>query len=86
MGSGPLSSFQPDETQGKPEHDEPGAWEETFKTHSDSKPYGRGWEKLTSREGRKQTWLDVFSMSCTDQEAVSLSIVCTLGTSSGRPA
>ncbi|OWK17569.1 GANAB, partial [Cervus elaphus hippelaphus] len=31
---------RPDETQGKPEHDEPGAWEETFKTHSDSKPYG----------------------------------------------
>ena len=47
---------------------------------------GWGWEKLTSREGRTQTWLDVFSMSCTDQEAVTLSIVCTLGTSSGRPA
>ncbi|XP_075857935.1 neutral alpha-glucosidase AB isoform X1 [Microcebus murinus] len=28
------------ETQGKEEKDEPGAWEETFKTHSDSKPYG----------------------------------------------
>ncbi|KAM5225478.1 neutral alpha-glucosidase AB isoform 2-T2 [Hipposideros larvatus] len=28
------------ETQGKAEKDEPGAWEETFKTHSDSKPYG----------------------------------------------
>ncbi|KAM7086269.1 neutral alpha-glucosidase AB isoform 1-T1 [Molossus nigricans] len=28
------------ETQGKTDKDEPGAWEETFKTHSDSKPYG----------------------------------------------
>ncbi|XP_035118879.1 neutral alpha-glucosidase AB isoform X5 [Callithrix jacchus] len=31
---------KPEETQGKAEKDEPGAWEETFKTHSDSKPYG----------------------------------------------
>uniref|UniRef100_A0A8C0XF32 Glycoside hydrolase family 31 N-terminal domain-containing protein n=1 Tax=Castor canadensis TaxID=51338 RepID=A0A8C0XF32_CASCN len=31
---------RPEETQGKGEKDEPGAWEETFKTHSDSKPYG----------------------------------------------
>lgn len=42
MGSGPFSSLQPEETQGKEEKDEPGAWEETFKTHSDSKPYGKG--------------------------------------------
>lgn len=32
--------LQPEETQEKAEKDEPGAWEETFKTHSDSKPYG----------------------------------------------
>uniref|UniRef100_A0A2K5BXC6 Neutral alpha-glucosidase AB n=1 Tax=Aotus nancymaae TaxID=37293 RepID=A0A2K5BXC6_AOTNA len=31
---------KPEETQGNAEKDEPGAWEETFKTHSDSKPYG----------------------------------------------
>uniref|UniRef100_A0A2K6UFX6 Glucosidase II alpha subunit n=1 Tax=Saimiri boliviensis boliviensis TaxID=39432 RepID=A0A2K6UFX6_SAIBB len=31
---------KPEETQGKAEKDEPGAWEETFKTHTDSKPYG----------------------------------------------
>lgn len=37
-----LSSSQPEETQGNTEKDEPGAWEETFKTHSDSKPYGEG--------------------------------------------
>ncbi|KAH0508155.1 Neutral alpha-glucosidase AB [Microtus ochrogaster] len=30
----------PEETQEKAEKDEPGAWEETFKTHTDSKPYG----------------------------------------------
>ncbi|KAB0404710.1 hypothetical protein E2I00_019059, partial [Balaenoptera physalus] len=38
----PRVSFsdKPDETQGKAEQDEPGAWEETFKTHTDSKPYG----------------------------------------------
>lgn len=34
--------LQPEETQEKAEKDEPGAWEETFKTHSDSKPYGEG--------------------------------------------
>lgn len=33
---------QPEETQEKAEKDEPGAWEETFKTHTDSKPYGEG--------------------------------------------
>uniref|UniRef100_A0A452SSG2 Glucosidase II alpha subunit n=1 Tax=Ursus americanus TaxID=9643 RepID=A0A452SSG2_URSAM len=32
--------YQEPPTQGKAEKDEPGAWEETFKTHSDSKPYG----------------------------------------------
>lgn len=42
MGSGLPSASQPEETQEKPEKDEPGAWEETFKTHSDSKPYGEG--------------------------------------------
>ncbi|XP_040837870.1 neutral alpha-glucosidase AB isoform X1 [Ochotona curzoniae] len=31
---------QPEETQGNAEKDEPGAWEETFKTHADSKPHG----------------------------------------------
>lgn len=41
MGISPLF-LQPEETQEKAEKDEPGAWEETFKTHSDSKPYGEG--------------------------------------------
>ncbi|XP_008060643.1 neutral alpha-glucosidase AB isoform X2 [Carlito syrichta] len=36
----PGNGDKPEETQGKAEKDEPGAWEETFKTHSDSKPYG----------------------------------------------
>uniref|UniRef100_A0A2R9CR06 Neutral alpha-glucosidase AB n=1 Tax=Pan paniscus TaxID=9597 RepID=A0A2R9CR06_PANPA len=36
----PRDGDKPEETQGKAEKDEPGAWEETFKTHSDSKPYG----------------------------------------------
>ncbi|XP_076972096.1 neutral alpha-glucosidase AB isoform X1 [Tamandua tetradactyla] len=36
----PGDDDKPEETQGKAEKDEPGAWEETFKTHSDSKPYG----------------------------------------------
>ncbi|KAK2498120.1 hypothetical protein MC885_016662, partial [Smutsia gigantea] len=36
----PGDGDKPEETQGKAEKDEPGAWEETFKTHSDSKPYG----------------------------------------------
>ncbi|XP_045153187.1 neutral alpha-glucosidase AB isoform X1 [Echinops telfairi] len=31
---------QPEETPEKAEPEESGAWEETFKTHSDSKPYG----------------------------------------------
>jgi hypothetical protein len=39
VGISPLF-LQPEETQEKAEKDEPGAWEETFKTHSDSKPYG----------------------------------------------
>lgn len=42
MGRGLLSASQPEETQGKTEKEEPGAWEETFKTHTDSKPYGEG--------------------------------------------
>lgn len=45
--------LQPEETQEKAEKDEPGAWEETFKTHSDSKPYGEGWGAL----GRAQRHL-----------------------------
>ncbi|KAM5247381.1 neutral alpha-glucosidase AB isoform 2-T2 [Ctenodactylus gundi] len=36
----PGDGDQAQETQGKTEKDEPGAWEETFKTHTDSKPYG----------------------------------------------
>ncbi|XP_058291263.1 neutral alpha-glucosidase AB-like isoform X4 [Hylobates moloch] len=36
----PRDGDKAKETQGKAEKDEPGAWEETFKTHSDSKPYG----------------------------------------------
>ncbi|XP_058161281.1 neutral alpha-glucosidase AB isoform X2 [Dasypus novemcinctus] len=36
----PGDDDKPEETQGKAEKDEPGAWEETFKTHTDSKPYG----------------------------------------------
>uniref|UniRef100_A0A2K5HFR9 Glycoside hydrolase family 31 N-terminal domain-containing protein n=1 Tax=Colobus angolensis palliatus TaxID=336983 RepID=A0A2K5HFR9_COLAP len=36
----PRDGDKPEETPGKAEKDEPGAWEETFKTHSDSKPYG----------------------------------------------
>ncbi|KAK1335452.1 hypothetical protein QTO34_003238 [Cnephaeus nilssonii] len=39
-GDGDKASVGPEETQGNTEKDEPGAWEETFKTHSDSKPYG----------------------------------------------
>lgn len=39
LGSDVLSSLQP-EPHEKPEKEEPGVWEETFKTHSDSKPYG----------------------------------------------
>ncbi|XP_060014913.1 neutral alpha-glucosidase AB isoform X3 [Lagenorhynchus albirostris] len=36
----PGDGDKANETQGKAEHDEPGAWEETFKTHTDSKPFG----------------------------------------------
>ncbi|XP_066107837.1 neutral alpha-glucosidase AB isoform X2 [Saccopteryx bilineata] len=36
----PGDGDKPEETQGKAESSEPGAWEETFKTHTDSKPYG----------------------------------------------
>ncbi|XP_058518880.1 neutral alpha-glucosidase AB isoform X3 [Ochotona princeps] len=36
----PEDGDQAKETQGKAEKDEPGAWEETFKTHADSKPHG----------------------------------------------
>lgn len=41
-----LLFLQPEENQEKAEKDEPGAWEETFKTHSDSKPYGEGLGKF----------------------------------------
>uniref|UniRef100_A0A6I8N9D2 Neutral alpha-glucosidase AB n=2 Tax=Ornithorhynchus anatinus TaxID=9258 RepID=A0A6I8N9D2_ORNAN len=41
-GETPTDGDKPEETGEKPkeEEDEPGAWEETFKTHTDSKPYG----------------------------------------------
>lgn len=46
-----------------------GSWEETGR--QDSQLGARGWEKLFIREGRKQTQVAVFSISCTDQEAVT---------------
>ncbi|XP_071275704.1 neutral alpha-glucosidase AB isoform X2 [Agelaius tricolor] len=38
-GTGSTQSEKPTEPPAEPE-EEPGAWEETFKTHTDSKPYG----------------------------------------------
>uniref|UniRef100_UPI000B4C5CBC neutral alpha-glucosidase AB n=1 Tax=Lonchura striata TaxID=40157 RepID=UPI000B4C5CBC len=38
-GTGSTQSDKPTEPPAEPE-EEPGAWEETFKTHTDSKPYG----------------------------------------------
>ncbi|RLV63727.1 hypothetical protein DV515_00017975, partial [Chloebia gouldiae] len=38
-GAGSTQSDKPAEPSAEPE-EEPGAWEETFKTHTDSKPYG----------------------------------------------
>ncbi|XP_066426444.1 neutral alpha-glucosidase AB isoform X1 [Molothrus aeneus] len=38
-GAGSTQSEKPTEPPAEPE-EEPGAWEETFKTHTDSKPYG----------------------------------------------
>lgn len=38
-GAGAPRSEKPEEPPAEPE-EEPGAWEETFKTHTDSKPYG----------------------------------------------
>lgn len=65
IGGGLLSSSQPEETQGKAEKDEPGAWEETFKTHSDSKPYGEGlqepWAGMQGLLVKRKLWSPVFA-------------------------